>query len=436
MNRRSGLRLEFDWQDPGGARGEELRATWASLAIYIDCQPVTEVLDERTRSVRNRIYLPLFPLAEWIADNWWFLQAETEIAGSVFDFGFERRHSFQWARDGFVLPSLRLVTLGRRVDARWQPLAMESAGIRFLSSGNAVLDSDELYAQLREFVNAVIARLDESGVTGTALHEQWSAIENVDREELDFCLASARLGVDAYDLPEGFEANLLNVARTVRKDLLNDFLSLTNKRDLWKQAQDLRAVSAAIAGDQDSVDALAQIRSRKPDLKADLKPWRFGYRFAAELRRTLNGSDWKSPNLESLAGILGIDKLDKCLLEGDRDCQFFDALAGTNHYNAPKFVIEKKRPDSRQFAFCRAMFEHLTLPPGRFALVSRMRTDRQRMSRAFAAEFLVPQPMLKKDLSSAVVGEDEIEDLASAYGVSPFVIRHQIKNHRLAGCSM
>lgn len=100
MNRRNGLRLEFDWQDPGGARGEELRATWASLAIYIDCQPVTEVLDERTRSVRNRIYLPLFPLAEWIADNWWFLQAETEIAGSVFDFGFERRHSFQWARDG------------------------------------------------------------------------------------------------------------------------------------------------------------------------------------------------------------------------------------------------------------------------------------------------------------------------------------------------
>jgi Zn-dependent peptidase ImmA (M78 family) len=58
------------------------------------------------------------------------------------------------------------------------------------------------------------------------------------------------------------------------------------------------------------------------------------------------------------------------------------------------------------------------------------------MSRAFAAEFLVPQSMLKKDLSSAVVGEDEIEDLASAYGVSPFVIRHQIKNHRLAGCSM
>lgn len=130
MNRRNGLRLEFDWQDPGGARGEELRATWASLAIYIDCQPVTEVLDERTRSVRNRIYLPLFPLAEWIADNWWFLQAETEIAGSVFDFGFERRHSFQWARDGWHESMQRAEVRHREETARFKAIRVLPRHVR------------------------------------------------------------------------------------------------------------------------------------------------------------------------------------------------------------------------------------------------------------------------------------------------------------------
>ena len=40
--------------------------------------------------------------------------------------------------------------------------------------------------------------------------------------------------------------------------------------------------------------------------------------------------------------------------------------------------------------------------------------------------------MLRSDLSGAWVTEEEIDDLASVYGVSSFVIRHQIENHSLA----
>ncbi len=58
------------------------------------------------------------------------------------------------------------------------------------------------------------------------------------------------------------------------------------------------------------------------------------------------------------------------------------------------------------------------------------------MNRAFAAEFLAPYQMLKSDLSRAMIGEDEINDLAIEYGVSAFVVRHQIENHRLALISL
>jgi Zn-dependent peptidase ImmA (M78 family) len=54
------------------------------------------------------------------------------------------------------------------------------------------------------------------------------------------------------------------------------------------------------------------------------------------------------------------------------------------------------------------------------------------MSRAFAAEFLAPKEMLRQDLSGSWVTEEEIDDLATEYGVSPFVIRHQVENHNLA----
>jgi len=54
------------------------------------------------------------------------------------------------------------------------------------------------------------------------------------------------------------------------------------------------------------------------------------------------------------------------------------------------------------------------------------------MSQAFAAEFLAVKEMLRHDLSGSWVTEEEIDDLAAEYGVSPFVIRHQVEHHNLA----
>lgn len=157
MDNANNFRIEFDWQDPGGASGEELRATWASLSILIDKKPITEVLDTKTKSVRNAIFLPLFPLAEWIADNWWFLQTEVEEAGDLKGIEFDRRHNFRWAREGFVLPSLRFVNVGDNVAAQWQTWEIPDAGIRFLSSGDAVISSRVFVENLREFANSVVA---------------------------------------------------------------------------------------------------------------------------------------------------------------------------------------------------------------------------------------------------------------------------------------
>ncbi|MBW3538822.1 MAG: hypothetical protein KY476_00990 [Planctomycetes bacterium] len=428
--------MEFAWQDPAGARGEELRATWASLSILVDGNSVTELQDRRTRSVRTEVFLPLFPLAEWIADNWWFLQAEAERPDIGSTKEFDRRHNLRWAREGFVLPSLRFVTLGETIEAAWQPLEIPGAAVRFLSSGRAMLSAREFIETLRGFVDAVVARLDESGVPATTLHEQWLEIQNTDAEEREFCRAAARLGADPYALDTHLETTILQVARTIRTELLDDFLSLASLDRLVDQASALDAASQSIAADSDDIDALRGVRSQAPPFKKSANPWATGYRFAAELRKNVNGGAWKSRSLDELAGHLGVEHIEHCLMPEPVECQFLDALAGANRHNNPKFLIEKTRPDSRQFAFCRALFEHLTSPQGRFAAVSKLRTDRQQMNRAFAAEFLAPHELLKRDLSAALVGEEELEDLAVDYGVSSFVIRHQIENHNLARVSI
>ncbi len=432
----SNLRFDFDWQDPAGARGEELRATWASLSILVDDNPVTELQDRRTKSVRTSIFLPLFPLAEWLADNWWFLQSEAERPDTGESREFDRRHNLRWAREGFVLPSLRFVTLGEDVGAQWQSLDMPDAGIKFLASGHAVLSGSAFEATLSDFVNAVVARLDDMGLPGTTLHEQWLAIQKADADEQEFCHAAARLGTDPYAVDNQLEAEILNVSSRIRPELLNDFLSLAIVDQLASQTSALAAASESIASDADNIDALRGVRSQAPSFMRGANSWETGYHFAAALRANLNGGTWKSHSLDELAGHLSIDQLDHCLLPEAGECRFLDALTGSNQRHNPKFLIEKKRKDSRQFAFCRALFEHLTSPPGRFAAVSGLRTDRQQMNRAFAAEFLAPHQMLKSDLSGAMIGEDEINDLAIEYGVSAFVVRHQIENHRLARISL
>ncbi|KGO32810.1 hypothetical protein JT06_18235 [Desulfobulbus sp. Tol-SR] len=61
-----------------------------------------------------------------------------------------------------------------------------------------------------------------------------------------------------------------------------------------------------------------------------------------------------------------------------------------------------------------------------------MNTERQKRNRAFAAEFLAPADAIRKRLTAGEVSQEDIDDLAGDMGVSPFVVEHQIVNHRLA----
>ncbi len=374
----------------------------------------------------------MFPLAEWLANNWWFLQSEVERPDACETREFDRRHNLRWAREGFVLPSLRFVTVGQDISCQWQSLDIPDAGIKFLGSGQDTVSGRAFEDAVGDFVNAVVARLDDMGLTNTSLHEQWRAVQDADVDEREFCGAAARLGKDPYAMNDDLTEEILDASRKIRPELLNDFLSVATSDRLSGQAAELAAASQLIADDADNIDALKDLRSRAPTLISRASPWETGYQFAANLRANLSGGPWKSHSLDELAGHLGIDRLEHCLIPDAARCRFLDALAGSNQRHNPKFLIEKKRADSRQFAFCRALCEHLTSPVDQFAAVSGLRTDRQRINRTFAAEFLVPHEMLRRDLSGGMIGEDEINDLALDYGVSAFVIRHQILNHQLA----
>ena len=100
------LKFEIDWVDAERINGPELSATWASLRIYAGDSVITRVLDARAKTVRDFVYVPLYPLAEWLATNWWFLTQEINNPEKEDDPDFHRRHALSASREGYAFPDL------------------------------------------------------------------------------------------------------------------------------------------------------------------------------------------------------------------------------------------------------------------------------------------------------------------------------------------
>ena len=68
-------------------------------------------------------------------------------------------------------------------------------------------------------------------------------------------------------------------------------------------------------------------------------------------------------------------------------------------------------------------------------MLTRARSEQQQRNRAFAAEFLAPSATLRNKAPAASVDGEDMDELAREFGVSPFVIAHQIENHGIAAIS-
>ena len=380
----SNLRFNFEWQDPAGAKGGYL-ATWASLSILID------VL--RSPSCRTDSRSPFGPACSSRCIPW--------PSGLPTTGGFCNRRPNSQTLQGNADSTAGTIFAGARGLRAVAPLRADGGGRRrrVATVGSAFRRNQAWRVDMQPSPSpcsirpCMTSRAPSSsgsttrGLGETTLHEQWSAIHDADADEQEFCNAAARLGMDPYAVDSRLESRSSMSPRGIRPELLDDFLSLASADYLGRQAWCWR---------------MRPRRSRRTPTPSTLSKEREAGRRPITWVRPpgrpatasqkgcdrVNGGNWKSQSLADLAGYLSIDQFGRCLLPPTGKCEFLDASLGLNRYQNPKFLIEKRREDSRQFAFRRVLFEHLTSPRDRFAVVSRLHTDRQQASRAFAAEFL------------------------------------------------
>ncbi|NNM87730.1 MAG: hypothetical protein HKL95_04340, partial [Phycisphaerae bacterium] len=182
------LSIECEWFDQPVTDPVE-RKTWACIRISAASRSITRLWDRTSESERVTIYIPAFPLASWIVENWWTLLYEPRrskrLPSGREDFSkseaeWLRRHCLRSADSGLLLPQACFFNDGRDTCIQWladeQDLYPNMPG-HFVESGEVRVSQVEAELSLREFVSKVFARvepLEDDRVV--RMRENWNAI--------------------------------------------------------------------------------------------------------------------------------------------------------------------------------------------------------------------------------------------------------------------
>jgi hypothetical protein len=443
------LEFRVEWLDAPAVKDLVLARTWARLELQVDgsgSPPRLLTLCVRTSSdsVHRGVYGSVFPVAEWIVENWWFLLFEP-LRASEFRSGrtnaavnhslsWVQRHNLLAAREGGALPDVTIFRDGPSAVICWAPDPDEgdpTRPTRFISgAGTARMTVSDLQSSLYHLVEAVLERLDSwNDQDSLRLRENWRAIVSSTETEADLCASSAMLGLDPYDPEELTDevADLLEGEVASQPPLLkNDLLEASSGKTLRRDHEWTRVAASRLEGshgdtnDQPMLEAAQQLMSAAHHV---------GYMAARAFRETFDIPDSPIVNLiDLLRRKCGWPSAPEIILDGPSALPQL-AMVGKDGDGVPRIVAGQSRHEtSRRFRLARGVyFLRSADHPSTRRLITGAHSWDQRASRAFAAELLAPAAVLRADIADEV-SDEVIDDLASKFHVSSWVIEHQLAN--------
>lgn len=431
------ISFDFDWLDASGVTSPELAATWASLRVRVGEECLTRVLDPAAQTVRGNVYVPLYPIAEWLATNWWFLRHELKNRSRASDSGYRRRHALIANCEGHAYPDLEIAPTGPVTHLLWRAHRGEWSKVEYLDGGEAWVDAEAFGEDCADFIDRVTRRLGALGIRDTHLQEEWAAVQAAGEEEARYCRTAAGLGWDPYALNEDRDSWLIALSDHA-DELLTEAMAVLNPsaaQDGWLAIKDaLGAVKGARGCAFDRIRNLSLAAVARENERG-IAPWQVGYEWARRLRRDLGDEEAPLPRMADLAEFLGeqhsvLDDVSSPVSCVD-DIPMVDGIVTRSDDGVPVLGLRDLNETGRRFHLCRAVAEVLT-GGAADSLVTQVESPRQKCNRAFAAEFLVPSRALRSRVGTPIVDDDDIEELAGEFGVSTHVVKHQLQNHRIA----
>ena len=407
----------------GSPESPEDEATLSRVAVNVDRIRLTQTLDARTMRVHDGANLSAYRLAEWLTWNWWRLRWEPPHQNVQRDrrLGWRQAHELAGIGGGWLWPNITVRSDSLRVglDARPSP-EVEAEPVRYMASRSTAVSAESFEAGVDDFVERVLARLDEYALGGTDLATAWKelAAERADPESAAYRKIEAFLGCDVDEAdPQQVERIILD-GRTLGSAAMAEVAA-----DGFHTADELREAARSAGFDACNGDR-ARMLSGAWDGGGQRPPGEVGAAAADALRRR-----------EGLGGGPVSDRRLADLCAAPAQALSETAAAGTMAFalhepdGENRIVLRSKWRTGRRFEAARLLADSVLVETGdRLRPATGASTYRQKMQRAFAAEFLCPFDSLIDTLEDDF--SDEARDAAAAhFAVSPLAVNAVLAHH-------
>jgi hypothetical protein len=427
----SDFELSMDWLNLGDSLPEEA-VTSGMLKIRLKNRYASRHFDLSSRTLVDYALVSGYPMALWAAYYWWRLNYEPLLSDQ--SYYWKSAHDLPAAGCGYVWPPLRIVSGGDTVSLIiMPPTNVETmADVQYDSTAwDMTMPQGQFASVLNDFINMIIARLNNTGLRETELHALWRDVccERQNDENAFYRILEACLGNNPDEGPEYLINALADHAATAGRQAvieiavgmsgevanLNNYSSLGDIFDFSEQG----------------LLGRFNYGEFKPGLAIDQsfdKPWVAGHGMARALRKHL-GLDGGQPicdhKIEEILELSANDISSDMVVEPLK--RFNMSLGVPTDAERVRLCLHQPHWPARRFYLSRLLGEHILNAdaPSNWLPATFGATWRQKYQRAFSSEFLCPIEVLNERLGSdAFYDEYEMERIAKEYGMGTLAVRN------------
>jgi len=424
-----GMSIELKWLPPFQGT-DEIGRTSATIQIRFGAENATRFEDVWSQSVQEGARVSAYPLAIWLASSWWRVRWEplpsrirlTQDQVPA-DTNWRMSHELPAAGYGFIWPLLVFASDGEsiRVSCTRSP-ALSTEPVHYLAEFEVAVPAREFERGIDNFMDLVLRRLDILGET--ELHLLWRDVlaERADREQSTARKIEARLGYDADEAPLDLLERFLNLATEAGADTTDEIAPVCAGSDPMGALQKVLGLAS-----RPGIQGRISIPTHAGDPNGTLPPWQRARQLATAVRRSL-GFGVEPLNDKTLSDLLQISPDD---LNAKPSAYAPMGLAVRTGHQDLKLLFHKRNRPARRFEAARFIADYLSAEGSdRWLPITDSATARQKLQRAFAAEFLCPIESLRSYLGDEFLPE-AFEDAAEHFGISEMAIKSHLANHHL-----
>jgi hypothetical protein len=425
------VKLGFEWLEAPGVKDPAEAATWADFEFELAGVLVSELLDERQRTVRSRYAGSALTLAEWLLDAWARLVHERRRPIRDTDEWWDWRgfHRFRTGRHGGAMPNLELVrfsddTVEVRAFADEGPLA-PGMTVRFLKSARARVPLQTVLLELDRFLQAVATRL--WGVDTPRAQAFRAALAR--RAESAEAALAGRLGLTGGPRGPVFDA----VVSSPQRESLAAVIEASAAPSLEQRLAEAQGVVTRLPRAPEPDARWRRLEEALGSLAPGEEAWLTGWAAAERFRAAIDLPATEPVSSEVLRARCGWDAW-ACVHTAETLATGVDAVHVRAPGGPPGLVTTWTTRPAQTFRIARSLYHGLFGGAATVVADSRLLGSRFSEANAFAAELVAPVERLKQLAPASHVWETEhLDAAAAALGVNRQVVRHQVENREGLG---